>query len=104
MEFAANAGNYRYAEIARFIGLDGLGEQQLTQHLISAVRELQTGLGSNMNIKSLGIAHDDFVKSMEHLLVNAENDNQIVPSARQPDRVELQKLFEYAYEGKHIDF
>ena len=104
MEFAANAGNYRYAEIARFIGLDGLGEQQLTQHLISAVRELQTGLGSNMNIKSLGIAQDDFAKSMEHLLVNAENDNQIVPSARQPDRVELQKLFEYAYEGKHIDF
>lgn len=104
MEFAANAGNYRYAEIARFIGLDGLGEQQLTRQLIAAVRDLQNGLGSNTNIMSLGISRDDYNKSMEHLLVNAENDNQIVPSPRQPDRTELRKLFEYAYEGKHIDF
>jgi alcohol dehydrogenase class IV len=104
MEFNANAGNYRYADIARFIGLCGDDDQQLTQRLIAAVRDLQTNLGSNMNIQSLGVARTDFEKSMEHLLVNAENDNQIVPSPRQPDRAELRKLFEYAYEGKHIDF
>ncbi len=104
MEFAANAGNYRYADIAKFIGLDGLGEQQLTRQLIAAVRDLAIELDSKTDLMSLGIARDNFDKSMEHLLVNAENDNQIVPSPRQPDRAELQKLFEYAYEGKHIDF
>jgi len=104
MEFNANAGNYRYADIAKFIGLDGLGEQQLTWQLIAAVRDLAIELDSKTDLMSLGIARDDLNKSMEHLLVNAENDNQIVPSSRQPDRAELRKLFEYAYEGKHIDF
>jgi alcohol dehydrogenase class IV len=104
MEFAANAGNFRYAEIARFLGLDGAGEQQLTRQLIAAVRELETGLQSNTNVASLSIARDEFSQAMEHLLFNAENDNQIVPSPRQPDRAELQKLFEYAYDGKPIDF
>lgn len=104
MEFNANAGVYRYADIARSIGLDGIGEAQLTQQLITAVRDLQTGLGSNTNLQSLGIARDAFTQAMEHLLVNAENDNQIVPSPRQPDRAELEKLFWYAYDGKHVDF
>lgn len=104
MEFNANAGIYRYADIARFIGLCGDDDQQLTQRLIAAVRDLQTNLGSHTSIHALGIARADFEKSMEHLLVNAENDNQIVPSPRQPDRAELRKLFEYAYAGKPIDF
>lgn len=104
MEFNANAGIYRYADIAKFIGLNGLGDEQLTRQLIAAVRDLQIDLGANTNLKSLGIAPADFERSMEHLLVNAENDNQIVPSPRQPDRAELRRLFEYTYEGKHVDF
>jgi alcohol dehydrogenase class IV len=82
----------------------GDDEKQLTQQLIAAVRDLQSRLESKTNLMSLGIAREDLEKSMEHLLVNAENDNQIVPSPRQPDRAELKRLFEYAHEGKHIDF
>lgn len=104
MEFTANAGNYRYAELARFIGLKGDDEKQLTRDLITAVRDLQQRLESPMSVQALGIAHAEFENAMEHLLVNAENDNQIVPSARQPDRAELRKLFDYAYAGKAIDF
>ena len=104
MEFNANAGIYRYADIARFMGMCGDDEKQLTQQLIAAVRDLQSRLESKTNLMSLGIAREDLEKSMEHLLVNAENDNQIVPSPRQPDRAELKRLFEYAHEGKHIDF
>lgn len=104
MEFAANAGNYRYAEIARFIGLNGDDDKQLTHRLITAVRALAKNLNSNTSVQSLGISRDDFSKSMEHLLFNAENDNQIVPSSRQPDRAELEKLFWYAYDGRSIDF
>ncbi|MBI5033482.1 MAG: iron-containing alcohol dehydrogenase [Chloroflexi bacterium] len=104
MEFAANAGNYRYADIARFIGLNGDDDKQLSYALIAAVRALAKNLDSNANIQSLGITRNEFSKSMEHLLFNAENDNQIVPSSRQPDRAELEKLFWYAYEGRSIDF
>lgn len=128
MEYAANEGHYRYAEIARFLGLDrpiDQGErlasqpsdatsgsvqtvlprpEWLTHRLIDAVRDLELRLGSNSNVASLGISRDEYAAAMEHLLFNAENDNQIVPSPRQPDRGELEQLFLHAYDGRQIDF
>ncbi len=104
MEFAANGGNYRYADIARFIGLDGLGEAQLTRALIAAVRDLENGLQSNTNIASLGIAREDFARAIPKMLDHAENDTSITANSRVPERAELEKIFWYAYEGKHVDF
>ncbi len=104
MEFAANACTNRYADIARFICIDAPSPEESTGRLIRAVRDLEARLESNMNVASLGIARTDYAAAMERLLFNAENDNQIVPSPRQPDRTELEKLFWCAYEGKHIDF
>jgi alcohol dehydrogenase class IV len=104
MEFAANGGNYRYADIARFIGLDGLGDAQLTRALIAAVRDLENGLQSNTTIASLGIARDDFARALPTMLDHAENDTSITANSRVPERGELEKIFWYAYEGKHVDF
>ncbi len=104
MDFAANFGTYRYADIAHFIGMDFKDEKEGTAKLIQAVRELEARVESNTNVASLGISRDDYTAAMEALLTNAENDTQIIPSPRQPDRAELEKLFWYAYEGKPIDF
>lgn len=104
MEFAANAGCYRYADLAHFIGIEFRDPREGTSKLIQAVRDLETRLESNTDVASLGISRDDFTGAMGLLLTNAENDNQIVPSPRQPNRGELEKLFWYAYEGKPIDF
>jgi len=104
MEFAANGGNARYADIARFIGLDGLGEEQLTRRLIAAVRDLENGLQSNTNIASLGIAREDFVRALPTLLDHAENDTSITANSRVPERAELEQVFWCAYDGKHVDF
>lgn len=104
MEFAANGGNYRYADIARFIGLDGLGDAQLTRALITAVRDLENGLQSNTTIASLNIARDDFARALPTMLDHAENDTSITANSRVPERGELEKIFWYAYEGKHVDF
>jgi hypothetical protein len=38
------------------------------------------------------------------LVSNASNDGSNMTSTRIPDDVEVRKLFEYAYEGKSIDF
>lgn len=104
MEFAANGGNYRYADMARFIGLDAPSAEEGTHRFIQAVRDLETRLESNRSVVSLGISRGDYESAMELLLDHAENDSQIVPSPRQPDRGELEKLFWYAYDGKAIDF
>ncbi|MEW5719206.1 MAG: iron-containing alcohol dehydrogenase [Chloroflexota bacterium] len=104
MEFAANGGNYRYADLARFIGLDGLNAEQLTRQFIAAVRDLESGLQSNTNAASLGVAREDFARAMPTLLDHAENDTSITANSRVPERAELEKIFWYAYDGKAIDF
>ncbi len=104
MEFAANAGTYRYAEVAHFVGIDFADEKEGTAKLIQAVRDLEKRVESAMDVASLGISRDDYTGVMQRLLYNAENDNQIIPSPRQPDRGELEKLFWYAYEGRAVDF
>ncbi len=128
MEFAANGGNYRYADLAHFIGLVSVAEparpapilgggkmhgyidlgqaspEQMTRCMIQAVRELETGLQSNTNAASLGIPRDDFARAMPTLLDHAENDTSITANSRVPERAELEKIFWYAYEGKPIDF
>ncbi|MBM3129367.1 MAG: iron-containing alcohol dehydrogenase [Chloroflexi bacterium] len=104
MEFAANGGNQRYADLARFIGLNGNDDAQLTRQFIAAVRDLQTGLQSHTNVASLNIARDDFTRAMPTLLDHAENDTSITANSRVPGRAELEKVFWYAYEGKPVDF
>ncbi len=104
MEFAANAGNYRYADLARFIGLVAPDEARATRNLIAAVRDLETQLGSNTSIASLGIARADFAAALETLCDHAENDTQIVAAPRQPDRAELRRLFECAFAGQPVTF
>lgn len=104
MEFAANGGNYRYAELARMIGLEGLHAEHLTRQFIAAVRDLETTLQSDTHIASLGIAREDFTRAMPTLLDHAENDTSITANSRVPERAELEKIFWYAYDGKGIDF
>ncbi len=104
MEFIANSGHYRYADIARFVGLPAADPAEGSRAMVKAVRDLEAQLGSNTSIQSLGISHKEYTAALPPLLHNAENDNQVVASPRQPDRGELEKLFEYAYEGKAIDF
>ena len=128
IEFSANGGHHRYGEITHFVGVDepparaprlapwpeqneyghfeGLPStpESRTRLLVRAIRELETQLESNTNVASLGISRSVYNESMNTMLDHAENDTSIVPSPRVPDRTELQKLFEYAYEGKPIDF
>ncbi len=104
MEFAANGGYFRYADIARFICIDARDPEDGTRKLIQAVRDLETRLGSNTNVASLGISRDDYAAALKTMLDHAENDTSIVSGPRQPDRDELEKIFWYAYDGKPIDF
>ncbi len=104
MEFSANAGFDRYADLARMIGIEAPNRADATREFIARVRSLENELGSNTNIASLGIARADFDAVLEMMIDHAENDTQIVASPRQPNHAELRKLFEYAYEGRAVDF
>lgn len=104
IEFTANAGGSRYGEIARFLHLPAYNELEGVTSLVAALRALGRQLDEPASIRALGISAETFNEALPHLISNAELDTDIITSARQPNRAELQRLFQYLYEGTPVDF
>jgi len=104
MEFAANSGTDRYLEIAQALGLPARDGREGAINLITTIRELEAKLHQPQSVRELGITAEDYADALPELIAKAEMDTQIVTSPRIPDTAELRRLFEYAYEGKSINF
>jgi alcohol dehydrogenase class IV len=104
IEFTANAGVGRYAEIAHFLGLPAGEDGEGVASLVTAIRQLYGRIGQPTSIRELGITAEAFADALPHLIECAESDTQIVSAARIPEPEDLEWLFRYAYEGKVIDF
>ena len=95
----------RYGDLARFAGLtQSQDEMEAGTILVQAIRALAERIGQPASIADLGIDRAAFDAGMHTLIEHAEGDTQIVTSTRVPDGEELQQLFDYAFEGKPIDF
>jgi len=128
MEFAANGGGTRYVEIARFLGLpassdealsrpdspsrppfrevrrDGDSESEGTAGLVAAIRQLARGIGEPLSLQEAGISGEELAAKMPRLVDYTANDATMACSTRSPSNQEIQRLFEYAWAGKSIDF
>ena len=101
---AGAADSTRYGELAHFLNLPCATEPEAAAKLAAAVRQLQLALDQPRTMLACGIARRDLDREMPLLVANASNDNQTITSTRIPDDVEMRRLFEYAYDGKTIDF
>ncbi len=105
MEFTAQRGLSRYADIAHFIGLtDSRDETIATAMLVEEIRRLERTVEQPITVGELGIAEGDFRAALATIVPNAEIDISILAAPRMPETTELTQLFEYAYSGKRIDF
>jgi alcohol dehydrogenase class IV len=104
IEFSVGGEGTRYAEIARFLGLPAESEEKGAASLASAIRGLLKRLGQPTTIGELGISLGEFEAGLIRLVKNAENDSMTVTSSRIPITKEFERLFQYAYEGKAVDF
>lgn len=104
IEYSAAAGSTRYADIARVLGLTADTEEEACTALARKVRELARQIGQPLTIAEAGVERGAFEAQMEKLIDNAETDTQTITSPRVPDRVEFEKLFHHAYDGRSIDF
>jgi alcohol dehydrogenase class IV len=104
MQFNAYGDESRYGTVARFLGLPAQDEAQAAASLVAAIRQLYERIDQPTSVRELGISLESYAAAMPHLVDNAENDTQIVAAARVPDFEEMERLFQYAYEGKSIDF
>jgi alcohol dehydrogenase class IV len=104
IEFNANSGHGRYADIARLLGLPSDNEAHAAANLVIAIRSLQHKIGQPAAIPHLEITHRHFAEALPRLVANTEMDTQLIFGARIPDAKEVENLFLYAYEGKSVDF
>jgi alcohol dehydrogenase class IV len=104
VEFTAHGADSRYAEISRFVGLPAGDEAEGAASLVAAIRQLQGSIDFATSIQELGIERAAFVEALPKLVSNAEADNQLFFNARFANSEELKRLFEYAYDGRSVDF
>jgi alcohol dehydrogenase class IV len=106
IEFCARGepGSTRYGELARFLGLPAATEAEAAASLAAAIRQLQATLDQPRTLAACNIERDDLECEAALLVSNAANDNQTVTATRFPTDQEMRRLFEYAYDGKSIDF
>jgi alcohol dehydrogenase class IV len=104
IEFNANNGQGRYADIARLLGLPAVHEAQGAANLVAAIQTLQHKIGQPVTISDLNISHRSFMEALPRLVANTDMDTQVVFGARIPDSKQTEKLFLYAYDGRPVDF
>jgi alcohol dehydrogenase class IV len=73
-------------------------------NLVEYVKELRKNVDLPSNLKDCGVAREDLDKNMERLVLLANESASITMTPRQASNAEIQKVYEYAFEGKSIDF
>lgn len=102
IEFIANGGGGRYADIAHFLHLPADSEPVAAAALVAAIRDLMGRIGAATRGAAMGIGRADHEAALERLCDLAEGDTQIVTAPRVPERDELAALFRAAYEGDKV--
>ncbi|MBM4452877.1 MAG: iron-containing alcohol dehydrogenase, partial [Chloroflexi bacterium] len=104
IEFMGDAREEQWADIVRFLGIDIPKGKKASAVLAQAIRGLAKEINEPTSLKELGIPQDKLNAAMPKLMDNVQADGSLIVSARVPNEEETVKLFNYAYEGKSIDF
>jgi alcohol dehydrogenase class IV len=94
----------RIADLARLAGLTGTSDEDLSIKLINAFKGLLVKLELPLSLKDMKVTRDQYEKNLESLIDYALNDSGTLSNPRPLDFEDFEKIFEYAYEGKEIDF
>jgi hypothetical protein len=79
-------------------GADGLA------NLVGRIRSFLTDLGVPLTLRDLGISRDDFNANLNRLIEFAHGDIDCYLSPRPITAAQCGKVFQYAYDGRDIDF
>ncbi len=72
--------------------------------VIKKVKELKKEVGFSLNLKELGTSKEDYDKNIKVLVNLCFEDSSSVLGPRSANTEEFGKLYEYAFEGKDVDF
>jgi acetaldehyde dehydrogenase/alcohol dehydrogenase len=95
-----------YAKLAKQLGWVSWSEEdkKAAEKVIEKLVELQKEVNFPISLKETGVSKEDFEKGLDTLVNLCFQDASSVLTPRSTSGDQFRKLYEYAYEGKDIDF
>ena len=90
----------RYAEIAEYLGIDGVDDNDKFNKLLVKIDELKEEIGIKHTIKEYGISEEDFLKTLDEMSEQAFDDQCTGANPRYPLISEIKDLFLKVYYGE----
>lgn len=94
----------KYAEIARYIGLEGNNDQELCDAYINYIRTLSEKLNIPATLKEYGVDERFFNENLERISKNAALDACTGSNPRETKAEDFEQIFTAAYYGKTINY
>lgn len=104
IEFNAKADQSRYADIARYVGLQGNNDAELVDALCNKIREYNKKFDIPATLKEFGIDEAEFKQKLPEVAKNAVGDACTGSNPRSITPAEMEKLFTCIYYGEKVDF
>jgi acetaldehyde dehydrogenase/alcohol dehydrogenase len=95
-----------YAKLAKQLGWASWseGDKKAAEKVIEKLVDLQKEVKFPLSLKETGVSKEDFEKRLETLVNLCFQDSSSVLTPRETSGEQFRKLYEYAYEGKDVDF
>jgi acetaldehyde dehydrogenase/alcohol dehydrogenase len=90
----------RYAECARFCGVEGKDDAEVLKKFIAKVEELKKTVGIKATIKDYGVDEKYFLDTLDEMVENAFDDQCTGANPRYPLFSEIKEMYLKAYYGK----
>lgn len=94
----------KYAEIARFVGIEGKSNAELTDKLVKKIKDYNKMFNIPATLKEFGINEEEFKEKVATISELAVGDACTGTNPRQINPAEMEKLFTAIYYGNEINF
>ena len=90
----------RYAECARFCGVEGKDDADVLKKFIAKIEDLKKAVGIKATIKEYGVDEKYFLEKLDEMVENAFDDQCTGANPRYPLFSEIKEMYLKAYYGK----
>lgn len=103
IEYNRPEAEARYADIARFVGISGGSDAELTTKLIEKIQGMNKQLGIPFTLKEFGINEAEFKQKLPAVAENAVGDACTGSNPRSIVPAQMQQLLESTYYGTKVE-
>ena len=103
-QYNARTAPEKYAEIARYLGLEGKTDAELVTALVDCIKKLRSDLNMPSSLKEHGTDETFFMSHIKEIAKKAVGDPCTGTNPRPVSEEEMTGLFEAVYYGKDVTF